>query len=641
MLNRAAMRRLTASQRTLLPLCRAYGGSSNKFQYPGMGDFTEKWKPKIKNPSWRKEKEPERWKPTPEPWKSKGLGDPLSRTILTPVDIEWFGTIIGESNCLTDEDTLEPYNKDWMGKYEGCSRLVLRPGSTEEVSKILSHCHRQQLHIVPQGGNTGLVGGSVPYGDEIILSLSRMNKVVSLDEYSGSLICEAGCVLESLQQHVSEKGFTMPLDLGAKGSCQIGGNLATNAGGLRYLRYGSLHGTVLGLEAVLADGTILDNLTSLRKDNTGYDLKQLFIGSEGTLGVITGVSLQLPRAPQSVKLAFLGVDSYEDVLKTYVQARKQLGEILSAIEFLDAEAHEVVTRDGSTRAPLSEGCKHYLLIETHGSNEAHDEEKLTNFLESVMGDGGDGSGGGGCVIDGTIAQDESQSAGIWKVREGITSALARQGCVYKYDVSLPLDKMYELVEETRERLAPLGATTTAFGHLGDGNLHLNVTTPGKFEVDDDVLNAIEPFVYEWVSERRGSISAEHGIGRMKREVLHLSKSDEMIEWMRMMKLLFDPLELLNPGKVLPYEPTYYDIHYAALDKKEAEKNKAIKKEAERQVKERIQAWENVSDLGVTSLKLVMPKGGMAPEKKDEGKEEKDEEGPDVFGATPDGEKKKG
>ena len=148
-----------------------------------MGDFTEKWKPKIKNPSWRKVKEPERWKPTPEPWKSKGLGDPLSRTILTPVDIEWFGTIIGESNCLTDEDTLEPYNKDWMGKYEGCSRLVLRPGSTEEVSKILSHCHRQQLHIVPQGGNTGLVGGSVPYGDEIILSLSRMNKVVSLDEY--------------------------------------------------------------------------------------------------------------------------------------------------------------------------------------------------------------------------------------------------------------------------------------------------------------------------------------------------------------------------------------------------------------------------------------------------------------------------
>ena len=256
-----------------------------------------------------------------------------------------------------------------------------------------------------------------------------------------------------------------------------------------------------------------------------------------------------------------------------------------------------------------------------------------------MGDGGDGSGDG-CVIDGTIAQDESQSAGIWKVREGITSALARQGCVYKYDVSLPLDKMYELVEETRERLAPLGATTTAFGHLGDGNLHLNVTTPGKFEVDDDVLNAIEPFVYEWVSERRGSISAEHGIGRMKREVLHLSKSDEMIEWMRMMKLLFDPLELLNPGKVLPYEPTYYDIHYAALDKKEAEKNKAIKKEAERQVKERIQAWENVSDLGVTSLKLVMPKGGMAPEKKDEGKEQ-DEEGPDVFGATPDGEKKKG
>ena len=492
----------------------------------------------------------------------------------TELDVQHLSTIVGPSNVITEPHALEPYNTDWMQKYVGRSSLALRPGSTAEVSQILAHCNQRRLAVVPQGGNTGLVGGSVPLGDhEIILSLSRMNKVLEVDEHGGHLVCEAGCVLEALQERCAAHGYIMPLDLGAKGSCQIGGNLATNAGGLRFLRYGSLHGSVLGLEAVLADGTVLDNLTSLRKDNTGYDLKHLFIGSEGTLGVITACSIALPRAPASVRLAFLGVDSYDGVLATYAAARRELGEVISAFEFLDAEAYAVVTGDDSdasggggsggggggeggggggggaasppVRRPLRSRCRHYVLVEVSGSDASHDEEKLERFLENVMASG--------VVVDGTIAQDEAQAAGIWRVRESITAALARGGAVYKYDVSLPLAELYELVEETRARLAPLGAETAAFGHLGDGNLHLNVHTPGRYAEDAAVLGAIEPFVYEWTSARRGSVSAEHGIGAMKPGVLHLSKPPPAVALMHGLKRLLDPNGILNPGKVLPPE----------------------------------------------------------------------------------------
>lgn len=462
---------------------------------------------------------------------------------LTSEDVAIFTSIVGRANVITDSDDLAAYNVDWMKKYRGSSKLALRPGSTAEVSSILAHCHARRLPIVPQGGNTGLVGGGVAVHDEIVLSLSRMESIISVDTHAGHLVCEAGCVLEALQAHVADKGFTMPLDLGAKGSCQIGGNLATNAGGLRYLRYGSLHGTVLGLEAVLADGTVLDALTSLRKDNTGYDLKQLFIGSEGTLGVITKVAIALPKLPASTKLALLGVDSFDNVLKTFGAARAELGEVLSAIEFLDAESYELVTTRGGVRPPLQPSCRHYVLVELAGSCARHDEEKLSNFLESVVGSG--------VAVDGTIAQGEEQSAAIWRVRENITSSLASAGAVYKYDLSIRLDEMYDLVEEMRGRLKPLGVETVAFGHLGDGNVHLNFYTPDQFDHDEKLLDAIEQPVYQWISERRGSISAEHGIGIMKPNVLHLSNSDVALQLMHRIKALLDPKGILNPHKVLP------------------------------------------------------------------------------------------
>lgn len=286
---------------------------------------------------------------------------------LTELDVQHFTSVVGGSNVITDEAALEHYNTDWMRKYRGKSRLALRPGSTTEVSRILAHCNERRLPIVPQGGNTGLVGGSVPVDDEVVLSLGRMNRVLTMDEHAGNLVCEAGCVLETLQEYVWKRGYTMPLDLGAKGSCQIGGNIATNAGGLRFLRYGSLHGSILGLEAVLADGTVLDNLTALRKDNTGYDLKQLFIGSEGTLGVVTGCAIALPRAPTSVQLAFLGLSSFEAVLACFGAARRDLGEVLSAVEFLDAESYELVNRHlGGRPPPLAPGSRHYMLLELSG-----------------------------------------------------------------------------------------------------------------------------------------------------------------------------------------------------------------------------------------------------------------------------------
>ena len=462
---------------------------------------------------------------------------------LADSDISTFTSIVGEANVITEAEDLQPYNVDWMGKYHGSSKLALRPGSTHEVAAILAHCHTRRLPVVPQGGNTGLVGGSVAVHDEIVISLSRMNRVLSIDTHAGHLVCEAGCVLQTLQEQVAAKGFTMPLDLGAKGSCQIGGNLATNAGGLRYLRYGSLRGTALGLEAVLADGTVLDSLTSLRKDNTGYDLKQLFIGSEGTLGVITRVALALPTLPSSVKLAFLGVRSFDHVLQVFAAARAHLGEVLSAIEFLDAESYDLVMTRGGARPLLDSECRHYVLVELAGSNGAHDEEKLSWFLQSVLD--------GGVAEDGIVAQGEEQSAAIWRVRESITPTLSKVGAVYKYDLSIRLEDMYVLVDEMRARLRPLGAETVAFGHLGDGNVHLNIYTPGAFDYDEEVLAAIEPYVYEWVGSRRGSISAEHGVGVMKPSVLHLAKSNVALELMRSLKGLLDPHAILNPYKVLP------------------------------------------------------------------------------------------
>jgi len=478
---------------------------------------------------------------------------------LTSEDLDYLRKHLSEGSVQTpeevsDEGELSRYNCDWMGKWFGKTSCVLKPATTEDVSTILRYANERKLAVVPQGGNTGLVGGSVPVHDELVLSLKRMNQVEKLDKISGIVTVEAGMVLENLDNYLAEHGFMVPLDLGAKGTCTIGGNAATNAGGLRYLRYGSLRGNILGMEVVLADGTIIDSLSALRKDNTGYALPQLFIGAEGTLGVITKLTLLVPPRPKSVNVTWFALESYEDVQKMFALARTKLGEILSAVEFADRSAVDfVLEREAGTgiRDPFDdEKYPFYMLIETSGSSEDHDTDKLEKFCEVALE--GEGEDGEGLVSNCVMAQDIAQSKGIWRLREGISDAMSTAGYVYKYDVSLPLPKMYELVEATRKRLDEQGfsnARAAGYGHLGDANLHLNVTSlTGR---DDELLKMLEPWVFEWVASVKGSISAEHGVGQCKPEYLHLSKSDSAIGMMKQLKALFDPKGILNPYKLFP------------------------------------------------------------------------------------------
>ncbi|XP_053290525.1 D-2-hydroxyglutarate dehydrogenase, mitochondrial [Pleuronectes platessa] len=461
---------------------------------------------------------------------------PFSR--VTPEDLSFFRKVL-PGGTITDPDLLESSNEDWLKTVRGSSEVLLRPQTTEEVSQILSYCNSRNLAVNTQGGNTGLVAGSVPVYDEIILSTSLMKNILKFDSISGILTCQAGCVLENLSLYLEDRDYIMPLDLGSKGSCQIGGNVATNAGGLRLLRYGSLRGTVLGVEVVLADGRVLDCLTTLRKDNTGYDLKQLFIGSEGTLGVITAVSILCPRKPKSVNVVFLGCETFEKLLQTFQLCRGMLGEILSAFEFLDSECMRLLNTHLKIPNPIS-ACPFYIVIETSGSDATHDGEKLHNFLEEAMSSS--------IITDGTVATEDSKIKALWSMRERVTEALTHEGYTYKYDISLPVEQIYQLVEDMRKHVGSRAKSVVGYGHVGDGNLHLNVTSPAK---DPSLLAAIEPFVYEWTARYQGSISAEHGLGLKKRNYIYYSKPSQAVALMGNIKTLLDPKGILNPYKTLP------------------------------------------------------------------------------------------
>ncbi|KAK8331955.1 hypothetical protein V6Z12_A10G108900 [Gossypium hirsutum] len=343
-----------------------------------------------------------------------------SFSTLNSDDISYFKGLLGEKSVIQDEDRLETVNTDWMHKYKGSSKLLLLPRSTEEVAQILRYCNSRCLAVVPQGGNTGLVGGSVPVFDEVIVNVSSMKNIISFDKVSGILVCEAGCILENLISFLDNQGFIMPLDLGAKGSCQIGGNVSTNAGGLRLVRYGSLHENVLGLEAVLANGDVLDMLGTLRKDNTGYDLKHLFIGSEGSLGIVTKVSILTPPKLSSVNIAFLACNDYSSCQKLLMEAKRKLGEILSAFEFLDTEAMNLVLHqfDG-VRNPLPASMHNfYILIETTGSDESYNRannSKEDQRNTNKANDGGRRIKLDGCKLHVLAREQECRSCG-WLVR---------------------------------------------------------------------------------------------------------------------------------------------------------------------------------------------------------------------------------
>lgn len=429
--------------------------------------------------------------------------------------------------------------------HQSLVRQVL-PESTSQVSRVLAYCFEQGIAVTPQAGNTGLVGGSVPLNHELIISLDRMSSVSAFDPFSGIVICEAGCTLGALDDHVKSHGHTVPLDLGPRYQCQIGGNIATNAGGLRFCRWGSLHGSVVGLEVVLADqaGTVLDlGMEGLQKDNTGYDLKHCFIGSEGTLGVVTKCALKCPILFKSVQLAWIRCVAFEDVLDVLVCAKRELGEILSAFECLDEEslrfARTVVDVDESRLWKASDmaGRHFIIIIETRGSNEKHDLEKLGGLLRQV------GHPAGLCGDD--LQRD------VWKIRTSVSAGLKKSGATLKYDISLRVETMEDMVDATRRRLRDLDAGEYArvcgFGHMLDGNVHLNVSCQPAHEAE--VRGALEPWVYEEVTRRRGSISAEHGIGCMKAAAFAATKDGQVVKLMRQVKELLDPKGLMNPQKL--------------------------------------------------------------------------------------------
>ncbi|XP_059048288.1 D-2-hydroxyglutarate dehydrogenase, mitochondrial-like [Achroia grisella] len=454
-------------------------------------------------------------------------------------DVDYFKSVLGEERVLTEQSDILPFNIDWIKNCRGQSSIVLKPKTTQEVSNILSYCNKRKLAVCPQGGNTGLVGGSVPVFDEIVINFMLMNKVISLDDVSGALICEAGCILENLDNHVREHGLIMPLDLGAKGTCHIGGNVSTNAGGIRLLRYGNLHGSILGVEAVKADGTVIDCLKALKKDNTGYHLKHLFIGSEGTLGLVTKVAIHCPVKPKAVTVGFFGVENFNSILKLYKSAKSSLGEILSAFEMADNQAISTTSTNLKLPNPISD-YPFYVLVETQGSNEIHDEEKLTKFLSKEMESG--------LILDGTVTSELTKMSAIWTLRESISGAGLGRGYVFKYDVSLPQQNYYDLVPILRERLGDKAIAVYGYGHVGDGNIHINITVP---EYSKQIASLMEPFIFEEVSKLKGSISAEHGIGFRKPEYLHYSKDETALQMMRDLKNLMDPNGILNPYKVLP------------------------------------------------------------------------------------------
>ncbi len=438
-----------------------------------------------------------------------------------------------------------PYGRDWIGKYEGAVPLVVRPRSTAEVSAVLAACTELDVPVVPQAGNTGMVGGSVPRAGEVVLSVERMGTIEAFDEASATVRVQAGVVLEALQGFLAERGCDMPVDLGARGSCRIGGMIATNAGGIKVLRYGHMREQVRGLEVVLADGTVVEGLNILRKNNTGLDLKQVFIGSEGTLGVITRAVLQAQPAPQAFQTALAGLAS-RTLLPGLLQAARARFPRLSSLEFVDGVTVAYVREaDPDLRIPLAGEHGSYVVIEEECAAGEAAGEAFAAGLESLLEDG--------LIADAVIAGSEAQARAIWRVREAPTETVSRRGLTHKFDVTVPPGVIPAFLGEM-ETLADgfPGVRAVLFGHLGDGNVHVNMAQePGLADADFRAMEAdLADAIYGAVHGHRGSISAEHGIGVMKRAYLPLARSPEEIALMRTLKAALDPKGILNPGVIL-------------------------------------------------------------------------------------------
>lgn len=453
----------------------------------------------------------------------------------------------GPNGFSDDPAEIAPHLEEWRSKYKGNSPLLLKPSSTQAVSEILAICHETSTPIVPQGGNTGLVGGQIPFDGEILLTLSRMNRIRAIDSEGHALIAEAGVVLANAQNAADEKNFLFPLSLASEGSCTIGGNVSTNAGGVNVLRYGMARDLVLGLEVVLADGRVLDLLRTLRKDNTGYDLKQLFIGAEGTLGVVTAAALKLFPKPAERATAFIAVPSPAAAVALLSRLQLATGGMMSAFELIPRIALDlVVVHIPGARDPLSASSPWYALAEASGAAQFHLGAILETTIAAAISEGQ--------ATDAAIAATEAQRNAFWAIRENISEAQKREGASIKHDVSVPIAAVPAFLERATAEVLKIvpGARPVSFGHLGDGNIHFNFSSPGR-GVDAAFLakwDVVQERVHAIVREFSGSISAEHGIGVMKREALTHAKSALELELMRGLKRMLDPKDILNPGKLV-------------------------------------------------------------------------------------------
>ena len=465
---------------------------------------------------------------------------------LSPETIARFAAIVGDKYALTAEADVHQYVTEDRNLFRGTSPLVLRPGSTAEVAAICKLASETRTALVPQGGNTGLVGGQTPYGGEVVLSLRRMDRLRDLDTSSNTMTVDAGMILQNAQGLASDADRLFPLSLGAEGSCTIGGNLSSNAGGTAALAYGVAREMALGLEVVLADGRILNGLSKLKKDNTGYDLRNLFIGAEGTLGIITAATLKLFPKPRSIETAFVGLQSPEAALKLLEIARGEAAGQLTSFELIAAIAVDFSVRHGvGIRDPLSSKHDWYVLMELSSSRD-ESQGTLEKILERGMEDG--------IVDDAVIAANLAQRHAFWKLREDISPAQKPEGGSIKHDVSVPVAAVPAFIAEANAAVLKLmpGARPVPFGHLGDGNIHYNITQPvgadpAQFLARWHDVNAV---VFEVVLRMGGSISAEHGIGQLKAADLPSVKDPVAIELMRSLKAMLDPLNIMNPGKVL-------------------------------------------------------------------------------------------
>ncbi|MBS8267127.1 FAD-binding oxidoreductase [Halomonas litopenaei] len=455
---------------------------------------------------------------------------------------------LGSTGVLTDD--LERYRVDWAGARGGLPLAVARPASSEQVAQVLGYCHRHDIPVVPQGGGSGLVEGALPDSQtpELVISLERLNKIRSIDPINFTVSVDAGCVLQTIKDAAEAEDCTFPLALGAQGSCQIGGNIATNAGGLNVLRYGMMRQLVLGIEVALPDGRLLDDMKALHKNNTGYDLKQLFIGAEGTLGIVTGAVLKLYPRPQVTRTALIGCPDVASVLKLYAQARRSCCDLLTAFELIPRACMELALEaDPSLPDPLDAPHPVYVLMEVAASGPADLDSMIEALFERGLEDG--------LLEDGVLATSDTQAAQLWQLREAMLEGQQRRGEHLRTDVSLPISQLTAFHDQAEAAIteASPDSQVIAYGHVGDGNLHFNILPPAHLDDDDkrSLLHELEEQLFAIVAEFDGSISAEHGIGRVKQPYFLESLSAPEHDIMRGLKRLLDPRGLMSPGRILP------------------------------------------------------------------------------------------